>query len=912
MIELRGVQTNNLKNIDVQFPPGKLSVVTGVSGSGKSSLVFDSLYAEAYRRYVESLSSFARQYLAALPKPVIREVKSLPAAVAVRQSRSGATHRSTVGTLTEIADLLRILFAHHCEVFCRQCGHRVRRESPQSLWSLLSKKPGRAMIGAPLSVYSEMNAKTVREFLLAQGFERLRLKDGSFSSPQEASAESLKSASVIVDRIQIRSEERARAVDALGIAFKLGRGRVEIYFEQEPVQRFAANWHCANCGTEHREPTESLFSYNHPLGACSACQGFGRTSELDWTKIIPDKESSLSEKGIECWNFGQHAEMYDYAKTSAKRRKLPFTKPFSQYSKEDMEWLVNGDGEYEGIKGYFDYLHRKRYKAHYRIHAARFHHYVRCAKCNGIRLNEYAMACRVGNQTFADVCALPISALNDWTQGFADGQQISNSAVEEALIELTWRLKTLNELGLGYLTLLRSAKTLSGGELQRIHLSRCLGSALTETLYCLDEPSVGLHSRDSTRLLRIVRELCELGNSVVMVEHDRQIIKGADWLVEIGPGAGANGGAVVAAGKPGEVLREKSLLGGQAPGLSEVPLAMRRITEFLELKGVTTNNLNVDSVKIPLNALTVVCGVSGSGKTSLIHHTLYPLVKAKLSKGTVAGLEVEAKAKSIGPESVLKRLGDIEMVSQSPLGRSSRSTIATYLGVMDELRKIFAAEPEAIDRGLTAGSFSFNTPGGRCETCRGLGTVVEDLSFLGEMDVVCSDCNGKRFSDDVLSVLYRGKNLVEVLQMTAGELRTFLHDRPKITKLLDAVDALGLSYVTLGQSTSSFSGGEAQRLKLVELFGDIKGQKMLIFDEPTTGLSDRDVAQLLDQLRRLVAKGHTVVVVEHHLGVIRGADWVIELGPESGPAGGNVVYAGQVAGLLAVKESRTAPYLRES
>jgi excinuclease ABC subunit A len=933
-IELRQVETNNLRKIDVAIPMGKLTVVTGVSGSGKSSLVFDTLYAESYRRYVESLSSFARQYMKALPKPKLASVERLPASIAVRQSRSGTTSRSTVGTLTELGDVLRILFTHLSSIHCRICSRVVERETGESVArKILGEKPAggghapvasegqRALILAPLAAWGKLPAKELKAQLAAQGFSRID-DDGEILRLEDVKAPRLGKASVVVDRITVQQGVRARLATSAQLALKLGRGRMLVRVEgvASPVE-FSSGLTC--CGVEYRDPTLALFSFNHPLGACSHCQGFGWAQELDWDKIFPDKSKSLADAGVAPWNFGRHTECYEWAAKSARASKIPVSllkKPFDEFNAAEWKWLKFGEGsktDFNGVTGYFAWLDTKRYKMHYRIHAARYRKYVTCGVCGGGRLGPDALVCKLLGLSITEVSRKSVLELAAWLKelkthmdersaaagGATAGKPLERGlpGVAEAWDEAEARVRYLLKIGLGYLSLDRSSRTLSGGELQRISMARCLGSALTDTLFCLDEPSAGLHASDSQNLLEVLQELRAQGNTVVVVEHERTIIRGADHYIEIGPKAGHEGGWLVSSGRP-------VLLAAPKPKVASNPVGAQG---FLEIKKAATHNLRGIDVRIPVGALTAVCGVSGSGKTSLIQHTFCPLVAEILGSELKSQGTSVPVAQSVGPKALVKKHGEILLMSQAALGRSSRSNIATYLGVMDEIRKLLASTPLAKQLGLTPGSFSFNTPGGRCETCRGLGLVTEDLSFLGEMDVSCPTCQGRRFGDDVLSVRWKNRNLLELLTLTVAEARSFFFDRPQLVRILDIVIDMGLGYLTLGQNTSSFSGGEAQRLKLVEVLLRTAGGKpgILIFDEPTTGLSDTDTANLLDQLRKLTRAGHTVIVVEHHLDVLRQADWLIEIGPGAAAAGGELVYEGPPAGLKIATKSMTRPWL---
>lgn len=915
-IELEGVQTNNLKNIDVNLPLGQLTVVTGVSGSGKSSLVFDTLYSESYRRYVESLSSFARQYLKALPKPKMVHAKNLPPAIAVRQFRSGANSRSTVGTITELNDLLRIMFAHLSTIICNKCGRPVIKHTQETVAAaVLQEFTGKkVMIGAPLQAWKTMKAKELRAQLEAQGFSRA-YSNGQTVKLADVELTKLHAADVIVDRVTVDLAQHMRIAASAGLSLKAGRNRCVIIADDGAREEYMSAYCCPNCNLDYEEPTPGLLSFNHPLGACQTCQGFGYASELDWDKVVPKKESSLSERGVAPWNFGSHDEMYEHAKVSARKAGIAATKKFADYTASEWKWLREGDGgKFEGVNGYFKWLNEYRHKAHYRIHAAKFRKYVICPECHGKRLNPKALACRIEGKNLAEVSHMSVNQVRAWIDAIVathkkqmqnvNAQESMNAGImgiQEAVDEANARLGYLQKIGVSYLTLDRQTRTLSGGEMQRISMARCLGSALTDTMYCLDEPTSGLHARDSSNLLEIVKEMRDQGNTVVVVEHEKVVIRGADYLVEIGPTAGHKGGEVVFAGKPTTTKSDKEIKWAES---------QRKDFTWVELKGATTHNLRGDDVKIPLGALTAVCGVSGSGKTSLVQHTLYPML-AKALGAEIEGIVAEPQAKSLGPLPAIKKFSTVMHVSQAALGRSSRSNIATYLGIFDEIRKLLAGTESAKALKLMPGHFSFNTPGGRCENCRGLGTVVEDLSFLGEMSVICAACGGARFDRKVLQVEYKGKNLTDILNLTVAEAREFFYERAPLAKSLDTVIEMGLGYVTLGQSTASFSGGEAQRLKLLRLMRDATGGKpaFLIFDEPTTGLSDTDVVRLLEQLRYLTSLGHTVIVVEHHLGVLKSADWLIEIGPEAAAAGGQVVYQGPPAGLKSAKASITARYL---
>lgn len=913
-IFLRGVSTNNLKKLDVAFPLYQLTSVTGVSGSGKSSLVFDTLYAEAYRRYVESLSSFARQYMKALPKPAIDSVDNLPPSIAVQQSRSGANNRSTVGTLTEIHDLLRVIFSQLGVPVCQTCKKVVEKANPDRIAvDIVSSLSGqKVLIATPIDSWNSLSDKDLRVFLQTQGFNRLWI-NSKLERLEDMKKIPRVETWVVIDRISVGSESQKRIAEAASLGLKLGRGRFSILGPSGQIINYSNLLEC--CGQTYVEPSMALFSFNHPVGACSNCQGFGSSTILDPDKIIPDSSQSLQSKGVTCWNFGDHDVCYQDAQKSALNKKLDIRKkPFSQYSDSEKQWLWDGDGKnYSGIVGYFAWLDSKRYKTHYRIHAARFRKYITCPDCCGLRLNWRSRAVEVAGFAITEVEQMAVSKLVNWISQIRKssyspivGRETLGQSVDEALLEASARLNYLQKMGLSYLSLNRSAKTLSGGELQRINMSRCLGSVLTDTLFCLDEPTSGLHARDSLNLLSVIRELRDQGNTVVVVEHDRTVIEGSDYFIEIGPEAGHRGGQLVYSGAPRACNSPANV---KNQGLEHRPEAKGKKFKFFQLDGANTHNLKDVSIRIPLGKLSGICGVSGSGKTSLITHTLFPLL-VKFYEGEQSKDNFSHEGVEIGPSDLLREFSGVMMVSQVALGRSSRSTIATYLDIMDHVRKLFANQDLAKRLGLTPGAFSFNSPGGRCETCRGLGSVVEDLSFLGEMDVICPACQGKRFQEKVLEVTYNGKNLIDVLSLTVEEARSFFIDSRQICASLDAVLKVGMGYVTLGQSTSSFSGGEAQRLKLVQIMREAYQGKprILIFDEPTTGLSDRDVQSLLLQLKILSELGHTVIVIEHHIDFLKNVDWLIEVGPEAAEQGGTIVFEGIPTDIVEALSSRTRPF----
>nr|ADI87846.1 hypothetical protein AKSOIL_0338 [uncultured bacterium Ak20-3] len=906
-ISLHKVSTNNLKQIDVTIPLNQLTVVTGVSGSGKSSLVFDTLYAEAYRRFVDSLSSYARQYLKTLPKPDLQSVSNLPPAVAVKQGRSPANQRSTVGTLTELTHLIQTLFMHLGKIQCYKCGRPVQKDHARSIVDNLLQDIStdtQLAIMAPLKGWSGLKGSALKKQLQEQGFVRVSL-DSEIFSLEDIDLKKIHSSNVIIDRLKCKPDEKTRLTEAVELALKVGRGLCLVGLPKEEL-RFSNALECTHCRINYLPASMVLFSFNHPLGACDSCHGYGRIANLDWDKVIPDKNSSIAQDGIAPLNFGSHAEYYSEIKKSAKKLRIDLKKAFHQYTEREWQWLREGSGaDFGGMKAYFEWLNSKKYKAHYRIHAAKYNKYEICPSCNGRRYCRDALVYKIEGKNISDVHEMAIKDFKTWLSVFNNAQEASKSSPEpiaglsEALEEIESRIRYLVKVGLSYLNLNRVSGTLSGGELQRIHMASCIGSSLTDTMYCLDEPTAGLHARDSQNLLDVICELRDQGNTVVIVEHDKQIMNGSDFLIEIGPGSGHLGGHISYEGK----AKSRS----SAMPYPERPA--RKFGSYLKLEGAKTHNLKNIGVEFPMGGLSVVCGVSGSGKTSLIQHTLFPMLESALGNRPMETIP----AKSIGPKSVLDKIAQVLFIDQKTLARSSRSNIATYLGIFEAIRKLFSSQERAKELKLGPGSFSFNVPGGRCETCKGLGTVIEDLSFLGEVQVTCPQCEGKRFSSQVLSVTVRGQNLLQILSLTVHQAFELFYDHGEIRDVLKPIIDLGLGYLTLGQSTNSFSGGEAQRLKLLSLLKETHSKSksmLLIFDEPTTGLSDKDVYNLWKHLDFLTQKGHTVIVIEHHLDMIRHADWLIEIGPDAADLGGQVVYQGSPGGIFSAPLSKTAPFLK--
>ncbi len=957
-IVVHGARVHNLKNIDFEIPHNALTVVTGVSGSGKSSLAFDTIYAEGQRRYVESLSAYARQFLERIEKPEADSIDGIAPAVAIRQKNSTRNPRSTVATATEIYDYLRLLFARIGRTYCANCGREVKKDTVdeiadrilamepetrmQVLFPLQHVEPGPAekkaargrkskKAAAPESGLSD--AVKARLFELRKaGFNRL-YQDGQmfeFSTP-----ESLLDIRfdfplfVLVDRLTVAAEARSRIVDAVETAY---REAGQVIFDlpeqgERPAQqlRFSQRFECKDCKLRYEEPEPRLFSFNNPYGACPRCQGFGNTIDFDLDLVIPDKQKLLTDGAIDPWNKPKYRQLFTEMKRFAKAAGIPLDVPWAELEAEHQELILNGDGDFIGVRGFFQYLERKKYKLHIRVFLSRYRGYSQCPDCGGSRLRLEARQVKINGRNICEVCAMTVE---NAAKFFTDVQLSTGEAeIAERLLEETReRLRFLNEVGLEYLTLDRLASTLSGGEAQRIQLATSLGSRLVGTLYVLDEPSIGLHSRDTHRLIKILQGLRDLGNTVLVVEHDPDIMRTADRILDLGPGAGENGGKLVAEGTYAEILKNPTSLTGRY--LSDelriqVPAVRRQPgSQHIRLTGVRANNLKGIDICIPLRMLVAITGVSGSGKSTLLHQVLYQaLAEAKQQPVSGNGRGAAVWESLEGDQFI----DEVVLVDQSPIGRTPRSNPVTYIKAFDAIRELFASLPEAKKRGFSAGHFSFNIPGGRCETCQGDGTVTVEMQFLADVELICEECKGARYKPQVLEVRYHGKNIHEVLNLTVKEALKFLAEVPKVTEKLRALDEVGLGYLRLGQSATTLSGGEAQRMKLAAHLQPTarevgrpgartaearRGRRVLyIFDEPTTGLHFDDVSKLLAAFRRLIDAGGSILVIEHNLEVIKTADWVIDLGPEGGARGGKIVGAGTPETIASLPESYTGKYL---
>jgi len=954
---VRGARTHNLKNIDVTLPVGQLIIITGVSGSGKSSLAFDTIYAEGQRRYVESLSAYARQFLERMEKPDVDRIDGIAPAIAIRQKNSVRNPRSTVGTTTEIHDYMRLLFARVGRTYCRNCGREVVRETAEVVASQLAELPSgtRLLIGFDLPVVettvvgdakevdelaeqSDDNGEAVTivatppaelprastsaaavittiEGLRKKGFARL-LVDGraiSLDDVDPAALPDRATLKVVVDRVQLGDEDlRQRLTDSIETAYLEGGGAAWAVAmrdaSSEPrVHLFSERFECRTCGIMYEDPQPRLFSFNNPFGACPTCHGFGNIIELDMALVVPDPSKSIAQGAIEPWSKPHYRTQLADLKRAVKKAKVRLDVPWSELSDAEKQFVIDGGEDFDGIRGFFRWLERKKYKVHVRVFLSRYRGYLTCPDCGGARLRREARDVQVAGRTIDKVSALTVREAQSFFAGLKLTEK-EEAIAEKVLREIRRRLSFLSDVGLDYLSLDRLSSTLSGGEAQRINLATSLGSALVGTLYVLDEPSIGLHSRDNLRLIEILRQLRDQGNTVLVVEHDADMIRVADHIVDLGLGAGEQGGRVVFSGSLDQLMKDPRSL--TAKYLRQelaipTPTTRRRGTgQKIRLSGATEHNLKDVEMVIPLNTLTCVTGVSGSGKSTLVHDVLYSAIKR--AKGGW-DKRVGSFKKLEGAEFIT----DVVLVDQAPIGRTPRSNPVTYLKAFDPIRELFAATKDARSRGLTASHFSFNVPGGRCEACQGEGEVRVEMQFLADVFVPCDQCDGKRFKPQVLEVRYRGRTIHQVLDLTVREALTFFSSSPKVLRRLQVLDEIGLGYLRLGQPATTLSGGEAQRIKIAAHLSSHGGERLLyILDEPTTGLHFDDIAKLLTAFRKLLEAGHTLLVIEHNLDVIKTADYIIDLGPEGGEDGGTIVATGTPEQLAQVEASHTGRYLR--
>lgn len=923
-IEIKGARSNNLRNVDAFLPKSKLIVVTGVSGSGKSSLIIDTLYAEGQRRYVESLSAYARQFLTRMKKPELDYIKGLCPAIAIEQKVTSSNARSTVGSLTEIYDFLRLLYARLGKTYSPVSGKVVKKHEVKDVVDFIVQQQTDTKIYISFNLqqnYPDRSLQQELEILLQKGFNRifwnheLQLIEDLLVSKKnikhKVTHSDYKSFFIVVDRLKLAAMDedmQKRIADSILTCFSESLGDCTLILNDEKILHFSSRFELD--GIKFPEPSPQLFNYNNSFGACPVCEGYGRIIGIDENKVVPNKSKTVYEGAVACWSGEKSSEWLTPLIQIAAKIKFPLHVPYRDLSDAQKEILWNGIEQFQGIYAFFKDLEEKLYKIQNRIMLARYRGKTHCTACKGARLRKEALYVKFAEKNFRDLMFIPIEDLLK----FFKTLKLDPGDFEIAkrlLLEITNRLEVLDKIGLSYLTLDRLSSTLSGGESQRIHLTRTLGSNLTSSLYILDEPSIGLHPKDTAKLVEALHHLRDLGNTVIVIEHEEEIIKNADEILDIGPGAGIHGGTVVYSGSYKEFLNQKTknLTASYITGINKIPIPLVRKTnsDQIVLEDINLHNLQNLKVHFPLQCMICVSGVSGSGKTSLIKHVFHPLLQAKLTD------EFQADQNLGTLSGAYKRIKQVELVNQQAIGRSSRSNPATYVKAYDEIRDIFKQQPLSKLRHYQPKHFSFNVEGGRCETCKGDGEIIVEMQFLADVSLICEDCNGKRFSNEILEVKYKDKNIFNILEMSIEEALQFFSDRKELVKKLKPLNDVGLGYLKLGQSSSTLSGGEAQRLKLAYYLGleSSSDHIFFIFDEPTTGLHFDDVKKLLFALHSLVEKGHTVLVIEHNMDVLKTADWIIDLGPGGGRHGGQLLYEGNPEGLLKVKNSHTANYLKE-
>ena len=917
-IYIKGARVHNLRNIEVEIPHNKLVVVTGLSGSGKSTLAFDTIFAEGQRRYVESLSAYARQFLGKINKPDVDIITGIAPAIAIEQKVNTRNPRSTVGTTTEIYDYLKLLFARAGHTFSPVSGQEVRCFSVDDVAARILARDGqRVVIGAPLVLGEGQGIIEKLTLLLSEGLMRVYtggevrlIEDVLPGIGPDTRADEIR---IVVDRMRVATDEdsQTRIRDSVARAFSYGGGICEIVTD-EGVREFSSRFEAD--GIEFERPSEHLFSFNNPLGACPRCEGYGKVIGIDEDLVIPDKSKTIYEDAVACWRGETMRKWKQQLVENASKFGFPIHTPFHELTPEQKRLLWRGNEYFHGLDEFFEYIDSERRKIQFRVMKARYTGKTACPECGGSRLRKEALYVRVGGKTIADLVAMPVDSLIAFFAGLELDEHDTKTA-SRILVEIRNRLQYLADVGLGYLTLDRLSSTLSGGESQRINLSTSLGSNLTGSLYILDEPSIGLHPRDTNRLIGVLKQLRDLGNTVIVVEHEEEVIRAADYIVDIGPKAGYNGGEVVFSGTLPQLLKSrKSLTADYLTGRRAIapPATERGWSNSILIEGARENNLRNIDVRIPLGVMTCITGVSGSGKSSLAKGILYPALRRLLFDTGVKPGDFDG----IGGDVQLLR--SVEMIDQNPIGKSSRSNPVTYIKAYDEIRKLFADQPYAQHTGLGASSFSFNIAGGRCEECQGEGVIKVSMQFMADVELVCEACGGKRFRDEILEVKYRGKSIYDVLEMTVDDAIAFFGENKKdptckrIVERLKPLQDVGLGYIRLGQSSSTLSGGESQRVKLASFLtkDSAQGGVMFIFDEPTTGLHFHDINKLLAAFNALMERGHTIVIVEHNMDVIKCADWVVDLGPEAGTGGGRVVFEGTPRNLEQCPASYTGKYLR--
>ena len=930
-IEVVGARVHNLKNVSVAFPRGKFIVVTGVSGSGKSSLTIDTLFAEGQRRYAESLSAYARQFMARMEKPDVDMIKGLCPAIAVEQKVITRTPRSTVGSMTEIYDYLRLLFARAGKTISPVSGNEVKKDEVSDVVASICALPKNSKVVIGVALKQHKNRAVLEELgiLLQKGFSRIyvasapeplmRIEELMEQTPAAlkkmlplakatSETQSTPQTWVLIDRIVVKDfdeDDMHRLSDSVQTAFYEGEGEVYIEVDGKQVKHYSSKFELD--GIVFEEPVPNLFSFNNPFGACPTCEGFSQVLGVDADLVIPDTRLSLFEGAVAPWKGEKLSWWKDQFIKGASKIDFPIHKPIAQLTKAQYQLLWDGAGKVYGIHDFFKEVEQNLYKVQYRVLLSRYRGRTTCTDCGGYRLRKEALYIKVGGKHIGELCQMPVRDVKKWFDALVLSEH-DNSVAKRILIEIHQRLQTLLDVGLGYLTLDRLANSLSGGESQRIQLTRNLGSNLTNSLYILDEPSIGLHSRDTERLIGVLQSLRDLGNTVVVVEHDEMIMRKADHIIDMGPFASHLGGEVVAAGNYNELIKNPDSLTGKylSGALAiEAPSKLRKSTRFIGIEGARQNNLKNLTVKFPLQTLCVISGVSGSGKTTLVKQILYPaLQKYKGEPADKVGLH----SKLIGD---IDSISQIELIDQNPIGKSSRSNPVTYIKAYDGIRDLYAKQPLSKMRGFMPKHFSFNVDGGRCDTCKGEGEQVVEMQFLADVHLTCESCGGKRFKEEVLEVNYKDKNIFDVLELSVDQALEFFVDDKNIYNAILPLQSVGLGYIKLGQSSDTLSGGEAQRVKLASFLGKGKGhgQMLFIFDEPTTGLHFHDIKKLLNSFSALIDQGHSLIVIEHNTDVIKSADWLIDMGPEAGDGGGTVVYEGVPAGIKKCAASHTAKYL---
>jgi excinuclease ABC subunit A len=910
-IIIRGAKEHNLKNLSFEIPRNKLIVFSGVSGSGKSSLVFDTIYAEGQRRYVESLSAYARQFLERMNKPDVEFIQGISPAVAIEQKTGSKNTRSTVGTTTEVYDYLRLLYARIGKTICFECGKEVKKATTGTVTEWLEQQPDgtKFYLTFPLHLHEGHNIKEEIDLLRKRGFFRIYFNNKLIDLNEEEILPKKKDKiNVVIDRFKIQlGKVRERLADAIEVTFKEGEDRL-VLINADSGERKEFNKFYECCGIRYEEPEPRFFSFNNPFGACPVCQGFSKIIGVDMNLVVPNPSLSLMEGAIAPFNSAKFSiHLRDLVK-NAKQYGIPINIPFKELSQEQVSMIRKGFGDYIGIDKFFENLESKTYKMHIRVLLSRYRGYTTCTACKGSRLRREALQVKIGGKSIYDIVKIPIEqSLQFFSQ--LELSEYDQLVGERVLKEIIKRLTFLNDVGIGYLTLDRLSSTLSGGETQRINLATSLGSSLVGTLYVLDEPSIGLHPRDNAKLIKLLKDLRDIGNTVLVVEHDPDMIKAADLIVDMGPKAGINGGEIIAMGTFEEILKNKnSITGKYLSGKLSIPIPTIRKTaegKSIEIIGASQNNLKNINVKIPLNKLVVITGVSGSGKSTLVHDVLYGGLAKYMGKAS----------QNIGRFNEIRGhefIDDIEIVDQSPIGKTPRSNPISFIHAYEHIRELFASTHQARSRGYKPGYFSFNVPGGRCETCQGDGYIKVEMQFLADLYLVCDDCGGTRFKKEIREITYRGKNLIDVLEMTVDEALLFFKNDEKVAKHIRLLSDVGLGYLKLGQPSNTLSGGEAQRIKLASHLISQSERKhtLFIFDEPTTGLHFDDISKLLKCFNLLLENNNSVVIIEHNLEVIKCADYIIDLGPEAGDRGGEVVFSGTPEEIVKNNNSWTGKFLK--